>query len=187
MAISSSSLAGSGRITVLKRRFKALDSSFTPLSRLLALAMTLKPRVACTSLFNSGIGRVLFRMVIRKCPAPHSESGSVPRRGRSCQFHRPPSSGLELSDITMAASQQHRVVQQVVLRYCHDSALNQQGRIARYRCGEMFADPQLPVPGISGNGAVWQPMAEAAISTNRRLPMYFGVTSKPLSSRTPNK
>ena len=50
-----------GRITVLKRRFKALDRSLTPLSRLFAVAMILKPRIACTSLFNSGTGSVFLR------------------------------------------------------------------------------------------------------------------------------
>ena len=43
---SSSCEAGTGSTTVLKRRFKALDSSFTPLSRLLAVAMTEKPGTA---------------------------------------------------------------------------------------------------------------------------------------------
>ena len=55
---SSASLDGTGRITVLKRRFSALDSSLTPLSRLFAVAMTLKPRTACTSLPSSGTGSV---------------------------------------------------------------------------------------------------------------------------------
>ena len=56
ISVSSCKLAGSGKITVLKRRLSALDKSFTPLSRLLAVAITLKPRMACTSVFNSGMG-----------------------------------------------------------------------------------------------------------------------------------
>jgi hypothetical protein len=42
----------------LKRRFSAAESSLTPLSRLFAVAITEKPRVACTSLASSGIGSV---------------------------------------------------------------------------------------------------------------------------------
>jgi hypothetical protein len=42
----------------LKRRLSALDSSLTPRSRLFAVAMTLKPRRACTSSPSSGIGSV---------------------------------------------------------------------------------------------------------------------------------
>ena len=58
-------VSGKGRITVLKRRFKALESSLTPLSLLLAVAITLKPRIACISLSSSGTGRVFSeRMVI---------------------------------------------------------------------------------------------------------------------------
>ena len=50
--------AGTGSTTVLKRRLSAADSSFTPLSRLLAVAITLKPRVACTSEPSSGMGSI---------------------------------------------------------------------------------------------------------------------------------
>lgn len=45
-------------MTVLKRRLRALLSSFTPLSRLFAVAMTLKPRFACTSELSRGMGSV---------------------------------------------------------------------------------------------------------------------------------
>jgi hypothetical protein len=38
----------------LKRRRSALERSFTPLSRLLAVAMTLKPLRACCSIPSSG-------------------------------------------------------------------------------------------------------------------------------------
>ena len=58
ISISSSIVAGSGSTTVLKRRRSAALRSFTPRSRSLAVAMTLKPLTACTSLFSSGIGRV---------------------------------------------------------------------------------------------------------------------------------
>ncbi|MOA09278.1 hypothetical protein D3C78_1290980 [compost metagenome] len=65
IATSSSIEDGTGRITVLKRRFNALESSLTPLSLLLAVAIRLKPFTACTSVFNSGIGNVFSeRMVI---------------------------------------------------------------------------------------------------------------------------
>ena len=49
---------GSGSTTVLNRRRSALDSSLTPRSRSLAVAMTLKPLRACTSVPSSGIGSV---------------------------------------------------------------------------------------------------------------------------------
>ena len=49
MSTSSSGVAGSGSTTVLNRRRSALDSSLTPRSRSLAVAMRLKPRTAWTS------------------------------------------------------------------------------------------------------------------------------------------
>ncbi len=58
MSTSSSSVAGSGSTTVLNRRRSAEDRSLTPLSRSLAVAMTLKPRSACTSVPSSGTGSV---------------------------------------------------------------------------------------------------------------------------------
>ena len=54
--ISSSAVAGSGSTTVLKRRRKALDMSFTPRSRLFAVAIRLKPLIAAISLSSSGTG-----------------------------------------------------------------------------------------------------------------------------------
>ena len=47
--------------TVLKRRLSADDSSLTPRSRLLAVAMTLKPLRAWTSVLSSAIGQRLLR------------------------------------------------------------------------------------------------------------------------------
>src|ERR1019366_1282689 len=65
ISTSSSMEADTGRTTVLNRRFSALDSSFTPRSRLLAVAITLKPRTARTSIPNSGTGSDFSeRMVI---------------------------------------------------------------------------------------------------------------------------
>lgn len=58
MSTSSSGVAGSGSTTVLKRRRSALESSLTPRSRSLAVAIRLNPRTACTSCPNSGMGRV---------------------------------------------------------------------------------------------------------------------------------
>ena len=49
---------------MLKRRFSALLNSFTPLSRLLAVAMTLKPLAACTSSPSSGIGSVFSDRIV---------------------------------------------------------------------------------------------------------------------------
>jgi hypothetical protein len=42
-------VSGVGRITVLNRRLRALDISFTPRSLLFAVAIRLKPRCARTS------------------------------------------------------------------------------------------------------------------------------------------
>ena len=58
MPTSSSRVAGSGRMTVVNRRLRAEDRSLTPLSRLLAVAMTLNPWTACTSVSSSGTGSV---------------------------------------------------------------------------------------------------------------------------------
>ncbi len=57
-------LSGTGSTTVLKRRVSALDSSLTPLSRLLAVAITLKPLRACTSRPSSGTGSVFSERIV---------------------------------------------------------------------------------------------------------------------------
>ena len=64
MSTSSSSVAGSGRITVLNRRRSAEDSSFTPRSRSLAVAITLKPLAAWTSMPSSGTGSVFSDRIV---------------------------------------------------------------------------------------------------------------------------
>ena len=64
ISTSSSAVSGTGKITVLKRRLSALDNSFTPRSRLFAVAITLNPFVACTSSFNSGIGKVFSDKIV---------------------------------------------------------------------------------------------------------------------------
>jgi hypothetical protein len=58
ISTSSSTPAGTGSTTVLNRRRSAEDSSLTPRSRSLAVAITLNPLRACTSAFSSGTGRV---------------------------------------------------------------------------------------------------------------------------------
>ena len=58
METSSSALAGRGRTTVLNRRRRAEERSLTPRSRSLAVAMTLNPPTAWTSVPSSGTGRV---------------------------------------------------------------------------------------------------------------------------------
>ena len=57
-------LSGSGSTTVLNRRFNALDRSLTPLSRSLAVAMTLNPLTACTSPPNSGMGKAFSERMV---------------------------------------------------------------------------------------------------------------------------
>ena len=54
MSISVSRSAGVGSTTMLNRRFRAADMSFTPRSRVLAVAMMEKPRCAGTSVASSG-------------------------------------------------------------------------------------------------------------------------------------
>ena len=55
ISTSASRFFGLGKITMLKRRFSAADISFTPLSRVFAVAISEKPRAAACSRFNSGI------------------------------------------------------------------------------------------------------------------------------------
>ena len=97
MLISSSSVAGTGRMTVLKRRLSAEDSSLTPLSRLFAVAMRLKPRTACTSSLSSGMGRVFSdRMVISvSCTSAGMRVSSSTRAMRPSDMAR--MSGLSTS------------------------------------------------------------------------------------------
>ena len=47
----------------MKRRLRAEDRSLTPLSRLLAVAMTLKPWTAWTSVSSSGTGSVFSERI----------------------------------------------------------------------------------------------------------------------------
>ena len=54
ISISASRFSGAGRTTMLNRRFKAADISLTPLSLVLAVAMTENPFLAGTSMPNSG-------------------------------------------------------------------------------------------------------------------------------------
>ena len=49
---------------MLNRRRSALDSSLTPRSRSLAVAITLKPLRACTSVFSSGTGSVFSDRIV---------------------------------------------------------------------------------------------------------------------------
>ncbi len=64
ISTSASAVSGSGSTTVLKRRRRALDSSLTPRSRSLAVAIRLKPRTACTSWPSSGIGRIFSDRIV---------------------------------------------------------------------------------------------------------------------------
>ena len=55
ISISVSISAGVGKTTILKRLFNADDISFTPLSRVFAVAIIVKPFCAGTSSESSGI------------------------------------------------------------------------------------------------------------------------------------
>ena len=61
---SSSSVAGVGSTTALNRRVSALERSFTPLSRLFAVPITLNPRRAWTSIPSSGMGSVFSESIV---------------------------------------------------------------------------------------------------------------------------
>lgn len=94
MSTSSSSVSGNGRMTVLKRRFSALERSFTPLSLLLAVAMMLNPRMACTSLFRLGDGQGLLRKDgDERILHVRTDTGKAPQCGRSCLPASPSSPG----------------------------------------------------------------------------------------------
>ena len=64
ISTSSSSVAGSGSTTVLNRRRRAEDRSLTPRSRSFAVAMTLNPFAACTSVASSGTGSVFSDKIV---------------------------------------------------------------------------------------------------------------------------
>ncbi len=66
IVISSSAVAGNGRTTVLNRRRRALDSSLTPRSRSLAVAIRLNPRTADTSVSSSGTGRTFSERIVTR-------------------------------------------------------------------------------------------------------------------------
>ena len=98
IATSSSMSSGSGSTTTLKRRFSAEDSSLTPLSRLLAVAMTLKPRAGVDGSVQLRDRHHLFRQHgDQRVLHVASPCASAPRGGRAC---RPPwraSSGVGTS------------------------------------------------------------------------------------------
>jgi hypothetical protein len=64
ISTSACSSAGSGRTTVLNRRRSAADRSLTPRSRSFAVAMTLKPLTACTSMPSSDTGSVFSDRIV---------------------------------------------------------------------------------------------------------------------------
>ncbi len=57
---------GHGQDDRIEPAQEALDSSLTPLSRLLAVAITLNPLLACTSVLSSGMGRVFSERIVIK-------------------------------------------------------------------------------------------------------------------------
>ena len=92
-------MSGSGSTTTLKRRFSAEDSSLTPLSRLLAVAMMLKPRVALMASFSSGMGSVFSLSTVMSVSCV-----SEPMRVSSSKRTILPSSMARISGVATIAS-----------------------------------------------------------------------------------
>ncbi len=106
MSTSASALSGSGSTTVLKRRRSALDSSLTPRSRSLAVAIRLKPRTASTSCPNSGIGSVFSdRMVMSvSCTSAGMRVSSSTRATAPSRMARMTGPGTSASGLGPCAS-----------------------------------------------------------------------------------
>jgi hypothetical protein len=173
----------------LKRRLSALDSSFTPLSRLLAVAITEKPRTACTSLPSSGMGKSFpdSTVISVSCTSAGMRVSSstraiLPRR-MAC------TSGLgtsALSDGPWASSS--GVVPAVAQLLFAGAAVPWISMVespltAADRCSDTH---DLAVPGTPySSSARSVASVDTAISIRRGLPMYLGLTSKPLASLPP--
>ena len=146
MAISSSAVAGSGSTTVLKRRRSALDSSLTPRSRSLAVAMRLKPWTAGDLGVELGDRQHLLRQ--------DGDQGVLHLGGHAGQLldadeapgaHRPVDRAGHQRRLAGALGEQPGVVPAVAQRLLGGAggALHEQGRVAADGGGEVLADPGL--------------------------------------------
>ena len=146
MSTSSSGVAGSGSTTVLKRRRSALESSLTPRSRSLAVAIRLKPRTAWTSWPSSGIGRVFSDRTVMSvsCTSAGMRVSSSTRAvmpSRHGAHHRAGHQRLA----ARAVGQQLGVVPAVADRLLGGAggALHQQGGVAADGRRQMLGHPGL--------------------------------------------
>ena len=138
--------SGSGRITVLKRRFSAEDRSCTPLSRSFAVAITLKPRRACTSSLSSGIGSVFSdRIVMSASCTSAGMRVSSSTRAIEPVGHGPHDRARHHRVAARSIGEQLGVVPAVADRLLAGArgALHQQRRVAADGRGQVLADPRL--------------------------------------------
>ncbi len=182
IAISSSTVSGSGRTTVLKRRRSALDSSLMPRSRSLAVAIRLKPRTAATSVLSSGTGsdfsdRISDERVldVGRHPGQLLDAGDRPAR-----IARYTGLGTSAASLGPSASSR-RVVPAVAQRLLGGAggALHEQRRIAADRGREVLAHPglggaghaeqqQRAVGGEGGDGDLHQPPPADVLGDDHR-------------------
>jgi len=85
--------------SALLRRFNAEESSLTPLSRLLAVAMMLKPRTAWTAVLSSGIGIIFSERTVMSVSWT-----SLPIRVSSSKRQILPASIARISGVATSAS-----------------------------------------------------------------------------------
>ena len=151
---------------MLNRRLSADDRSLTPLSRLLAVAITLKPGRACTSESSSGMGSVFSdRMVMRaSCTSAGMRVSSSMRTSEPASMARITGPGTSAA-AARPLGEQPGVVPAVAQRLLGRArrALHHEGRRAADGRGEVLAHPRLgrarhaeqqerPVGGQRGDG-----------------------------------
>ena len=156
MATSSSAEAGSGSSTVLKRRRSALlESSLTPRSRSLAVAMALKPLAACTSSPSSGMGRVFSERMVMSVLDVRRDAGQL--HPHECAGpHRPQDGARHECLLARPLGEQPGVVPAVAQRLLRRARrpLDEQRRVAGDRRREgRRSSRSSPCPAARGAGA----------------------------------
>ena len=181
IVISSSAVAGSGRTTVLNRRRRALDSSLTPRSRSLAVAIRLKPRTAGTSVSSSGTGSTFSERIVTSASCTSDgHPGELLDAHQPAGAHRPVDRARHERRLGRALGQQPGVVPAVAERLLGRAggALHEQRRVAADRRGEVLADPRLgrarhaeqqqrAVGGERGDGDLDQPALADVLRRDR--------------------
>ena len=182
IAISSSTVSGSGRTTVLKRRRSALESSLMPRSRSLAVAIRLKPADRRHLGVELGYRQRLLRQdhherVLDVGRHPGQLLDACDRPGA----HRPVHRARHQRRLARALGQQSRVVPAVAQRLLGGAggALHEQRRIPADRGREVLAHPglggagdaeqqQRAVGGEGGNGDLHQPPPADVLGDDHR-------------------